>query len=71
MRGTRLKANWICGELCAARVTINVETEVRRLLSDNIMSLYKSTVDLQEKQVETLVEWYIITSNKNRHATWK
>jgi len=56
MRGTRLKANWICGELCAAGVTKNVETEVRRLLSDNIMSLYKSTVDLQEKQVETLVE---------------
>jgi len=56
MRGTRLKANWICGELCAARVTQKGETEVRRLLSDNIMSLYKSTVNFQEKQIETRLE---------------
>jgi hypothetical protein len=35
------------------------------------MSLHKSTVNFQEKQIETRKEWYIITSNKNRHATWK
>jgi hypothetical protein len=64
MRGTRLKANWICGELCAARVTQNGEAEVRRLLSDNVISLYKSTVNFQEKHVETQMDCYIITSNK-------
>lgn len=57
--------------LCAAGVTQNGETGARRLFSDNIMPLHKITVDFQEKQIQTHMDWYIIAPNKNRHANRK
>jgi len=57
MRGTRLKGkldSWRA--LRCPSLTQNGETEVRRLLSDNIMSPYKSTVNFQEKHMETRMQ---------------